>query len=92
MIVAPLGSVGRLLSHEPRAVLLARRDSMPPGIAVMMMDRVYSALMALRTDCSGATVIEYALIAGIISISILIWAFEIGTAVSGFFKTMATSL
>ena len=64
---------------------------MPPGTAVMM-DRMYSALMALRTECSGATVIEYALIAGIISISILIWAFEIGTAVSGFFKTMATSL
>ncbi|MGC2411701.1 MAG: Flp family type IVb pilin [Stellaceae bacterium] len=91
MIVAPLGSVGHLLSHESGAVLLARRDKMPPGIAVMM-DRIRSAPMALGIDRSGATVIEYALIAGIISISILIWAFEIGTAVSGFFTTMATSL
>jgi pilus assembly protein Flp/PilA len=64
---------------------------MPPGIAVMM-DRVCSALLALRADGSGATVIEYALIAGLISISILIWAFEIGTSVTGFFNTMATSL
>ena len=46
---------------------------MPPGIAVMM-DRMRSALMALRIDRSGATAIEYALIAGLISITILIWA------------------
>jgi Flp pilus assembly pilin Flp len=64
---------------------------MPPGIA-LMIDRMRSALVALRTDRSGATVIEYALIAGLISVSILIWAFEIGTSVSAFFKTMATSL
>ena len=64
---------------------------MPPGIAVMM-DRIRAALVALRIDRSGATVIEYALIAGIISISILLWAFEIGTSVSGFFNKMATSL
>ncbi|HEV2333865.1 MAG TPA: Flp family type IVb pilin [Stellaceae bacterium] len=64
---------------------------MPPGIAVMM-DRMWSALMAPAIDRSGATAIEYALIASIISISILVWAFEIGTSVSGFFTMMATSL
>jgi Flp pilus assembly pilin Flp len=37
-------------------------------------------------------VIEYALIAGLISISILVWAMAIGTSVSNFFTTMATSL
>jgi Flp pilus assembly pilin Flp len=64
---------------------------MPPGIAVMM-DWIRSAVVAQRTDRSGATVIEYALIAGLISISILVWAMAIGTSVSNFFTTMATSL
>ncbi|MFI4948482.1 MAG: Flp family type IVb pilin [Alphaproteobacteria bacterium] len=57
-----------------------------------MMDRMWSALIAPAIDRSGATVIEYALIASIISISILVWAFEIGTSVSGFFRMMATNL
>jgi Flp pilus assembly pilin Flp len=57
-----------------------------------MIERIRCALVAPRIDRSGATVIEYALIAGIISISILIWAFEIGTSVSGFFTMMAISL
>jgi pilus assembly protein Flp/PilA len=64
---------------------------MPPGIAVMT-DRMRSALVALRADRSGATVIEYALIAGLISISIVFWAAMIGTSVSGFFTSIASGL
>ena len=51
-----------------------------------------STLMALWTDHSGATTIEYALIAGLISVSILIWAMSIGTSVSSFLTAVATSL
>ncbi len=64
---------------------------MSPGIEVMM-DRMRSALMALRADRSGATAIEYALVAGLISISIVFWAAMIGTSVSGFFTSIASGL
>ena len=57
-----------------------------------MMDRMRSTLMALWTDHSGATAIEYALMAGLISVSILIWAMSIGTSVSSFLTAVATSL
>jgi Flp pilus assembly pilin Flp len=37
-------------------------------------------------------VIEYALVAGLISISIVFWAAMIGTSVSGFFTSIASGL
>jgi Flp pilus assembly pilin Flp len=64
---------------------------MPPGIAAMI-DRVRSALTALRHDESGATAIEYALILVLISISVVSWATFVGTSVSGFFTSMANGL
>jgi Flp pilus assembly pilin Flp len=64
---------------------------MPPGM-VLMIDRMRSALMALRTDDSGATAIEYALILVLISITVVGWATFVGTSVSGFFVQMANGL
>ena len=61
---------------------------MPPGIAVMI-DRMRSALIALRADDSGATAIEYALILVLISITVVSWATFVGTSVSGFFVDIA---
>ena len=55
-----------------------------------MMDRMRSALVALRADRSGATAIEYALVAGLISLSIVFWAMQIGTSVSEFFNLVAS--
>jgi Flp pilus assembly pilin Flp len=54
-----------------------------------MMDRMRSVLMALRTDDSGATAIEYALIVVLISISVVSWATFVGSSVSGFFTSVA---
>jgi Flp pilus assembly pilin Flp len=51
-----------------------------------------SDLMAQRADASGATVIEYALIVGLVSLSILVWAMSIGTSVTDFLMAVATSL
>jgi Flp pilus assembly pilin Flp len=51
----------------------------------MMMDRMRVALTPLRVDRSGATSIEYALIAVFISILVVGWAAFVGTAVSDFF-------
>ena len=62
--------------------------AMSRGMAVMM-DRIYSALMALRTDDSGATAIEYALIITFISITVVSWATFVGTTISGFFTSVA---
>jgi pilus assembly protein Flp/PilA len=61
------------------------------GIAAMM-DRMRTALMALRIDRLGATAIEYALIAGLISISIVIWAMSMGTSVTDMFTSVANGL
>ena len=44
------------------------------------------------TDTSGATAIEYALIAGIISIAIVGAATTMGTTLKGFFTSVAGSL
>jgi Flp pilus assembly pilin Flp len=57
-----------------------------------MLVRMRPALMALGIDGSGATAIEYALIAALISMSIFIWAMSIGTSVSGFLSTVANHL
>src|SRR5271170_5486286 len=73
----------------PEAVLLSRRESMPPGIAVML-DQMRYALLALRDDDSGATVIEYALILVLISITVVAWATFVGTTVSNFFMQVAS--
>jgi Flp pilus assembly pilin Flp len=61
---------------------------MPPGMAVML-DRMRSVLLALASDDSGATVIEYALILVLISITVVAWATFVGTAISGFFTQIA---
>jgi len=61
---------------------------MPLGIAVMM-DRMRSALVALWSDDSGATVIEYGLILVLISLTVVAWATFVGTAISNFFTEIA---
>jgi Flp pilus assembly pilin Flp len=55
----------------------------------MTVDRMRSALTALRLDRSGATSIEYALIATFISIVVVGWATFVGQSVSGFFISVA---
>ncbi len=62
---------------------------MPPGIAAMI-DRIRSALTALRADEAGATAIEYALILVLISITVVSWATFVGTTISGFFVDIAS--
>jgi pilus assembly protein Flp/PilA len=58
----------------------------------VMMDRLHAALMALRTDDSGATAIEYALIVTFISITVVSWATFVGTTISGFFVNIANGI
>ena len=55
----------------------------------VMMDRMRVALMPLRIGRSGATSIEYALIAAFISIMVVGWAAFVGTSVSNFFMQVA---
>ena len=62
-----------------------------PGMAVMM-DRMHSALIALRSDESGATAIEYALIIAFISITVVSWATFVGQSISGFFMQVANGI
>ena len=64
---------------------------MSRGMA-MMMDRIHSALAALRADESGATAIEYALIVTFISITVVSWATFVGTTISGFFTSIANGM
>jgi Flp pilus assembly pilin Flp len=54
----------------------------------VMMDRMRIALVPLWADRSGATSIEYALIAIFISIMVVGWATFVGTAVSDFFTAV----
>ena len=61
---------------------------MRPGMA-MMAGRMRSARTALRLDRSGATSIEYALIATFISIVVVGWATFVGQSISGFFMSVA---
>jgi len=58
----------------------------------VMMNRIHSALIALRTDESGATAIEYALIVTFISITVVSWATFVGTTISGFFMNVANGI
>jgi pilus assembly protein Flp/PilA len=46
----------------------------------------------LRTDDSGATAIEYALIITFISITVVSWATFVGTTISGFFTSIANGM
>jgi pilus assembly protein Flp/PilA len=55
----------------------------------MTVDRMRSVLTALRLDRSGATSIEYALIATFISIVVVGWATFVGQSISGFFMSVA---
>ena len=57
-----------------------------------MMDRMHSALINLRTEESGATAIEYALIIAFISITVVSWATFVGTTISGFFMGIANGI
>ena len=61
---------------------------MRPRIA-MMTRRMRSGPMILGLDRSGATSIEYALIATFISIVIVGWATFMGQSISGFFMSVA---
>jgi Flp pilus assembly pilin Flp len=54
-----------------------------------MMGRMCSAPTVLRLDRSGATSIEYALIATFISIVVVGWATFVGQSISGFFMSVA---
>jgi len=64
---------------------------MRPRVA-MMRGRMRSAPTALRLDRSGATSIEYALIATLISIVVVGWATFMGQSISGFFMSVANGL
>lgn len=46
----------------------------------------------LASDAAGATAIEYALIAALISVAIIAGASSVGTSLSGTFNTVSTSL
>ena len=52
-------------------------------------DAARSALKRFASDCSGATAIEYAMIAGLISIVIVVGATTIGTSLKGFFSSIS---
>jgi Flp pilus assembly pilin Flp len=58
------------------------------ALGMTMLDRLRTALTALRTEYSGATSIEYALIAVFISILVVGWATFVGTSVSNFFMAV----
>lgn len=55
-----------------------------------MVKRMRTALMPLPLDCSGATAIEYCLIAVFISIICVGWATFVGTWVSSTFMGVAS--
>ena len=50
-----------------------------------MVNRARSSLLALRSDCSGVTAIEYGLIVALISIFTISWATFVGSRISSFF-------
>jgi Flp pilus assembly pilin Flp len=58
----------------------------------VMMERLRVALLLWRMDRSGATAIEYALIAVFISILCVAWATFVGTSISNFFMSAGTNL
>jgi Flp pilus assembly pilin Flp len=54
-----------------------------------MVEKMRTALRPWRLDRSGATAIEYALIAVFISIICVGWATFVGTSISDFFMQVA---
>jgi Flp pilus assembly pilin Flp len=64
---------------------------MRPGLAVNG-GRMGSDLVALGADDSGATAIEYALIAALISMTIFIWAMSIGSSTTNMFMSIVSGL
>jgi Flp pilus assembly pilin Flp len=57
-----------------------------------MLHRMSTCLRSLRIVRSGATAIEYALIAALISMTIFIWAVSIGTSTSSMFMSIVSGL
>jgi len=53
-----------------------------------MYGRVWTLMQQFWRDRSGATAIEYALIAALISILIVGWASSIGSSVTNFFNSV----
>lgn len=51
-----------------------------------------SGLAGLRADCSGATAIEYGLIAAGIAVAIIAAVFALGDEIKGFFEGVQTQL
>ncbi|HEY9058827.1 MAG TPA: Flp family type IVb pilin [Aurantimonas sp.] len=54
-------------------------------------ESAFSIAMDLRREPSGATAVEYALIAGIISLAIIVGATAIGTNLNGLFAAVAAA-
>jgi Flp pilus assembly pilin Flp len=54
-------------------------------VAPAAIGRMYAALIHLRLNRAGATSIEYALVAILISITVIGWATFVGTTISSFF-------
>ena len=57
-----------------------------------MRGLVRARLRALRSDCSGATAIEYAMVAVFIGIVLIASMVSIGTSVTAFFLSIASGL
>ena len=57
-----------------------------------MLHRMSTCLRSLRCVRSGATAIEYALIAALISMTIFIWAMSIGTSTSDMLMSVVSGL
>jgi Flp pilus assembly pilin Flp len=79
---------GAEMGKAERAVAIpdaARRPAADPNAA-------RSALRGILRNTGGATAIEYALIASLISILIIAGVTQIGTTLSGFFQTVAASI
>jgi pilus assembly protein Flp/PilA len=54
------------------------------------MDRVKALFLDFADDSRGATAIEYGLVVGLISMTIIVWAQQIGQSVMGFFESVQT--
>lgn len=61
-----------------------------PGLSAISagMDRMKALLLDFAADSHGATAIEYGLVASLISMTIIIWAQQIGQSVLGFFESV----
>jgi pilus assembly protein Flp/PilA len=57
-----------------------------------MESQMKTSFVRILKDESGVTAIEYGLIAGLISVVILVAVTAIGTSLQGLFQTIATAL